>query len=83
MFGGFGACADGSEGPRAARRGRAGYVVGVGEVVQQSPLAVTVAPPSEVTLPPLIAVVWVILLAEVVVKVGMITLSVVSCNSLP
>jgi len=45
-------------------------VVGFVEVLQHTPRAVTVAPPSEVTLPPLVAVVWVISLAAVVVTVG-------------
>jgi len=44
--------------------------VGFVEVLQQTPRAVTVAPPSEVTLPPLVAVVWAIALVAVVVTVG-------------
>ena len=44
--------------------------VGFCEVLQQTPLAVTAEPPSLVTLPPLVAVVEVMLLAEVVVTVG-------------
>ena len=45
-------------------------VVGFWEVDQHTPLAVTVAPPSAVTFPPLVAVVWVILEAASVVTVG-------------
>ena len=44
--------------------------VGFGDVFQQTPLAVTVAPPSEVTFPPLVAELEVILLIEEVVTVG-------------
>jgi hypothetical protein len=39
-------------------------------VLQQTPLAVTCAPPSEVTLPPLMAVVMVMLLIVIVVTTG-------------
>jgi hypothetical protein len=39
-------------------------------VLQQTPLAVTAAPPSDVTLPPLVAVVWVIAVTAVVVNEG-------------
>ena len=42
-------------------------VVGLEEVLQQTPLAVTAAPPSEVTFPPLVAVYAAIALAAVVV----------------
>ena len=45
-------------------------VVGFADVLQHTPLAVTAAPPLEVTLPPLDAVVEVILDAGVVVTVG-------------
>ena len=45
-------------------------VVGLEVVFQQTPRAVTVALPSEVTLPPPVAVVWVILVIELVVTVG-------------
>ena len=45
-------------------------VVGVCEVLQQTPLAVTVAPPSEEILPPLVAEVVEIADAAVVVSVG-------------
>ncbi len=40
------------------------------DVLQHTPLAVTVAPPSEVTLPPLVAVALVIKVIAVVVIVG-------------
>ena len=59
-------------------------VVGPEEVDQQTPLAVTVAPPSEVTFPPLVAVVWVIFVTAVVVTVGRTRLeSVVNVTSFP
>jgi len=45
-------------------------IVGLGVVLQQTPLAVTVAPPSDVIFPPLVAVVWVIFVMAVVVMVG-------------
>ena len=45
-------------------------VVGFGVVLQHTPLADTVAPPSEVTFPPLVAVVCVIFDAAVVVITG-------------
>ena len=45
-------------------------VVGLDEVLQHTPLALTVAPPSDVTFPPLVAVVWVIEEMTVVVTVG-------------
>jgi len=45
-------------------------VVGLDEVLQQTPRAVTADPPSEVTLPPLEAVVAVMLVTVVVVTVG-------------
>jgi hypothetical protein len=55
-------------------------VVGLGLVLQQTPRAVTVAPPSSVTFPPESAVVEVMLEIAVVVMVG--TVSVVnSCWS--
>ena len=44
--------------------------IGFTEVLQQTPLAVTIAPPFPVILPPLVAVVCVMLLAAVVVRVG-------------
>ena len=43
---------------------------GFGDVLQQTPRAVTVAPPSVLILPPLEAVVEVIEVTTVVVKVG-------------
>ena len=43
---------------------------GLGEVLQQTPRAVTVAPPSLLMLPPLAAVVEVIEVTAVVVRVG-------------
>ena len=48
-------------------------VVGFWLVLQQTPRAVTVAPPSEVTFPPLVAVVWVIFEAAVVEITGRVT----------
>ena len=45
-------------------------IVGPVEVFQQTPRAVTVAPPSEVTFPPLVAVVVPTDVAFVVVTVG-------------
>ena len=56
--------------------------VGLGAVLQQTPLAVIADPPSEVTFPPLDAVVAVILETEVVVIVGTNAL-VVKLISLP
>ena len=47
-------------------------VVGLAEVLQQTPLAVTVAPPSGVTFPPLAALVEVTEDTAVVVIVGAI-----------
>ena len=48
-------------------------IVGFVDVLQQIPRPVTVAPPSEVMFPPLVAVVWVIFEAAVVVNVGKFT----------
>ena len=45
-------------------------VVGLEVVFQQTPRAVTVALPSDVTLPPPVAVFWVISVIEFVVTVG-------------
>ena len=45
-------------------------IVGVDEVLQHTPRAVTVNPPSLVILPPLVAEVAAMLLAAVVVSVG-------------
>ena len=53
-------------------------MVGLVVVLQQTPLAVTDAPPSEVTLPPLVAVVEVTDEAVVVITVGTVTVLVVS-----
>jgi hypothetical protein len=47
-------------------------VVGLAEVLQQTPLTVTVAPPSEVTLPPPEAVVEVMEEIVAVVTVGVV-----------
>jgi hypothetical protein len=49
-------------------------IVGVAAVPQQTPLAVTLAPPSEVTFPPAVAVLVVIAEAAVVVNVGTLEL---------
>ena len=46
-------------------------VVGLGEVLQHTPRAVTAAPPSEVTFPPLEAVVVPVAVVVLVVTVGM------------
>ena len=48
-------------------------VVGFADVLQQTPLAVTLAPPLFVTFPPLSALVAVIEEAAVVVIVGVVT----------
>jgi hypothetical protein len=45
-------------------------ISGFGEVLQQTPLAVTLAPPSSVTFPPEVAVVEVMFVGAVVVRVG-------------
>ena len=45
---------------------RVGFELGL----QHTPRTVTVAPPSEVTFPPLVAVVWAMLVTGSVVKVG-------------
>ena len=47
-------------------------IVGLAVVLQHIPLAVTLAPPLEVTLPPLVAVVKVMSVTEVVVTVASI-----------
>ena len=57
-------------------------MVGLADVDQQMPLAVTEAPPSEVTLPPLEVPVEVIEDAAVVVSVGVVV-EVVNVRSLP
>ena len=59
-------------------------IVGFWEVLQHTPRAVTAEPPSEVTLPPLVAVDWVMPVAAVVVTVGTTGLaSVEKVKSLP
>ena len=57
-------------------------VVGLAEVFQQTPLAVTEAPPSAVTFPPLEALLVVIEDMAVVVTVGVVV-EVVKVRSLP
>ena len=57
-------------------------VVGLADVLQQTPLAVIGAPPSEVTFPPLDALVEVIEDTSVVVTVGAVV-EVVKVRSLP
>ena len=52
-------------------------VVGLADVFQHTPLAVSDAPPSDVTFPPLEAVVPVMEEAAVVVTAGMLTAEVV------
>ena len=47
-------------------------IVGLGVKLQHIPLSKTMAPPSEVTFPPLVAVVWVISVTAVVVIVGVV-----------
>jgi hypothetical protein len=59
-----------------------GCTVGLVEVLQHTPLAVTGAPPVAVTLPPEVAEVWVMADAAVVVTVGMAA-GVVKVISLP
>jgi hypothetical protein len=59
-------------------------VVGLAEVPQHTPLAVIVAPPSEVTFPPLVAVVDVVAVVVPVVTVGgTIPVDVVNVTSPP
>ncbi len=58
-------------------------MVGLAEVLQHTPLAVTDAPPSEVTFPPLEAVVEVMEDGTVVVTVGAMVAEVVKVRSLP
>ncbi len=57
-------------------------VVGLAEVLQHTPLAVTAAPPASVTFPPLAAVVAVMSETAVVVTVGA-TAFVVKVTSFP
>ena len=58
-------------------------MVGAGPMLQQTPQAVTVEPPSEVTVPPLVAVVCAILLTADVVNTAMSTGCVVKDTALP
>jgi hypothetical protein len=59
-------------------------VVGFAEVFQQTPLAVTAAPPSEVTFPPLVAAVDdVVVVVPVVTVGGTVPAGVVKVTSLP
>ena len=58
-------------------------IVGLTFVDQHTPLAVIVPPPSSVIVPPELAVVFVMLLIEVVVSVGMTGYNVVTVISLP
>jgi hypothetical protein len=59
-------------------------VVGLTEVPQHTPLAVTEAPPSDVTFPPLVAVVDVVAIVVPVVTVGgTIPIDVVKVTSPP
>ena len=58
-------------------------MVGFVAVAQQTPLAVTDAPPSAVILPPEVAVVTVIPVIAVVVRVGTATEVVIKVKSLP
>ena len=57
-------------------------MVGFGDMLQQTPLAVTSAPPSKVTFPPLDAVFDVIAETAVVLTVGVVV-EVVKLTSLP
>ncbi len=57
-------------------------MVGVGDVLQQTPLAVISAPPSKMTFPPLDAVFDVIAVTAVVLTVGVVV-EVVKLRSLP
>ena len=58
-------------------------IVGLAVVLQQIPLAVMVAPPSEVMFPPDVAVVVVMLETTVVVSVGKVAPFVVNTLSAP
>ena len=58
-------------------------IVGLAVVLQQIPLAVMVAPPSEVMFPPLVAVVAVMVDAAVVVSVATVAPVVVNTLSAP
>ena len=52
-------------------------MVGFAVVLQQTPRTVTAAPPSELIVPPLVAVIDVIAVTAVVVMVGMVAVPVV------
>ncbi len=59
-------------------------VVGEDDLLQQTPLAVTFATPSVVSFTPPVAVVWVMLVIELVVTVGCVKdCDVVKVTSLP
>jgi hypothetical protein len=59
-------------------------IVGFGDVLQHTPLSVTVAPPSLVTFPPDVAVVAVMLPTELVITVGRVAFEeVVNDTSFP
>jgi hypothetical protein len=58
-------------------------IVGLAVVLQQIPLAVMVAPPSEVMFPPDVAVVLVMLLITFVVTVGIAVINVVNVCCVP
>ena len=51
--------------------------MGLVDVFQHTPLAITLAPPSAVIFPPPVAVVVVILLIDVVVTVGVVAVKIV------
>ena len=58
-------------------------VVGLVVVLQHTPRAVTEAPPSQVILPPLVAVFWVIPVTVVDVMHGSVIAAVVKLSSFP
>ena len=58
-------------------------IVGLADVLQQTPLAVTEAPPSEVTFPPLEALLEVIEDTAVVVTVGVVIETVSTLSTHP
>ena len=58
-------------------------MVGVGEVLQMTPRAVTAEPPWELTFPPLVAAVVLMLLAAVVLTVAVVYPTVVKDSSSP
>ena len=61
----------------------ANAIVGLAVALQQIPLAVMVAPPSEVMFPPDVAVAIAMLLIEVVVAVGIVAGNVVNVCCVP